>query len=116
MSDNLNENLTTDKENNQNTSTNSEDANSKQNKKNKFLSIILSVLLLVISFVGGYFANNLIRGENATFASDIVSLMDNVALIYDEQTGETKKLTKPVVIPSVTLTHLFIFKKSHPSS
>ena len=34
MSDNLNENLTTDKENNQNTSTNSEDANSKQNKKN----------------------------------------------------------------------------------
>ena len=94
MSDNLNENLTTDKENNQNTSTNSEDANSKQNKKNKFLSIILSVLLLVISFVGGYFANNLIRGENATFASDIVSLMDNVALIYDEQTGETKKLTK----------------------
>lgn len=65
-----------------------------KDKKKKIFTIVLSVVLFIISFLGGYFVNDIISGKNANLASEIVSLMDKVGFVYDEQTGLSKPLTK----------------------
>ena len=56
------------------------------------ISIWVSVaVMMVLSFIGGYFAHYLIKGKDANTASWIVNVIENNYCVYDEETGKIKE-------------------------
>ena len=70
--------------------------------KNKIFTWLAILLGLIIAFIGGYFSRYIIDSRNSNVVSDVVKLIDRVGYVYDQTTGEERKLTEKEIVGAIT--------------
>ena len=70
--------------------------------KNKIFTYLAILLGLILAFIGGYFSRYIIDSRNANVVSDVVKLIDKVGYVYDQTTGEERKLTEKEIVGAIT--------------
>ena len=63
-------------------------------KKTKLIVSLITVLVVLVSFVGGYFFRYLIEKKEVTVTSDLVRIIENFGYVFDPKTGEMRELTE----------------------
>ena len=59
----------------------------------KITITVLAIILTIVAFVGGYFSHYLFNGETVNTTIDVLRMIDKVGYVYDEKTGQLKKLS-----------------------
>ncbi len=62
--------------------------------KTKLIVSLITVLVVLISFVGGYFFRYLIEKKEVTVTSDLVRIIEKFGYVFDPKTGEMRELTE----------------------
>ena len=65
-----------------------------KSRKFKLILSLVIALIVIVSFVGGYFSYYLINRKSVTVASDLARIMQDVGYIVDPQTGEVREITE----------------------
>lgn len=67
----------------------------------KVVIITLCVITFLASFLLGFMTNCLMSGRNTRVVSEIVSIMDKVAYIYDPDTGTVREITEKDIADAI---------------
>ena len=70
------------------------DNRQRKGKRQKIIIAVILALIVVISFLGGYFVHYAVNGKNINTAVRILKIIEKVGFVYDERTGERREITE----------------------
>ena len=67
----------------------------RQNKREKpiFLKVLITSLIVIISFVGGFFSHYIFQSPHQVVTNELLSILEQVGYVIDPITGERKEIT-----------------------
>ena len=67
----------------------------RQNKREKpiFLKVLITSLIVIISFVGGFFSHYIFQSPHQAVTNELLSILEQVGYVIDPVTGERKDIT-----------------------
>ncbi len=67
----------------------------RQNKREKpiFLRVLITTLIVIISFVGGFFSHYIFQSPHQALTNELLSILEQVGYVIDPVTGERKEIT-----------------------
>lgn len=78
------------------------ESNQKNLKFNKIISAILMFVIVLLSFVGGFFLGGQCGGKNNSLLNQVISVIDNTSYVIDPATGKPRKFTEKDYVDAIT--------------
>lgn len=66
----------------------------KEKRSKKILFALIMALIVLVSFVGGYFSRYIFEKKSVSITSDLVRIIEQFGYVIDTETGEMRELTE----------------------